>query len=362
MSVSSSSNPSLTPANTLMHAPYVQESTCSTQFKTFWGYAGKTLLATRYHLNAIARNTTLVGLLPTDAPDKIKSSVLHLKLFSIIGVPYKISDLSNLSSSFVKSVLINDREGIAITSLTFALLIADLFDSIQSYLNAMLALTLTTPFEILPAAAMPAGLIMSCSGTILRITRITKACNLHANLTVFKGKAENERISFLKDSLGIAELEHEIKAMKQLVDTLQRAGSDTKPEVIGIQLLMEKKEAILARMIPKEAKHDYAKLMELLNQETVDKIQVEDAAEINSLVSNIQSHLVDKGLFEAVGLLSNILILSAIFCLTIGIVTSMPYFLFATAFTVRLGMHIHECNLADRLAFHESLQQPFNII
>jgi hypothetical protein len=326
------------------------------KFKHFWGYTGKSLLATRFYLNALARNTFIIDLTPTSTPEALKSTATHLKLFSIIGVPYKLSDICALSGSFLKSIAINDDEGIKMTILTMTLLLADLFDSVQSYINAVLALTLQNPFEFLPSLALPAGLTMSCAGSALRTIKIVKAYNLHESLQgniIPQNASKAALIEYLNKQLGINEVEADIKNIS--------LNSNFHSVAKKLNLLISKKEAIIHRMIPKEARESFTNLMNLLKRNEEIPLQEHEYADIHNLLTHIQIHVKEKGHLEVIGLIANILILSAVFCLKIGIVTSLPYFLFAISFTIRLGIHVYENSSSELLNFHNSIKGPLSL-
>ena len=63
------------------------------EWEHLWSYVGKVGLLTRNALNAIARSPYMLFFTGSSSPCKIKSVVTHLKLLSVVNIPFNLVEL-----------------------------------------------------------------------------------------------------------------------------------------------------------------------------------------------------------------------------------------------------------------------------
>ena len=163
------------------------------QCEHLWSYGGKTVLLFRNFLNVIARSSFTAVLAGTSYPCKIQKVVTHLKLFSIVGVPFSLVDLkSSLNTFFGKTQLLTTDV------LSFVLLIADTVDSTSTFINSSLTLNGMPTIEALSSMGLPLGFMMAGIGTISRTIQIARSCHLYKKMNV---KSYQEEINEEKKAL-----------------------------------------------------------------------------------------------------------------------------------------------------------------
>jgi hypothetical protein len=305
--------------------------TCA-QFEHFWSYGGKVLLITRNVLNAVAKSSTAIYIAGADLPLRIKSIITRLKLFAIVGVPSSLMDLKSVVQKIFNSFRLQDAEGVALATLSFSIIAADAFDSVTTFANAMFALTLSTPFEIFAATGMPIAAMINGFGTISRTIQVAKGCNLYRNLNpdhLEKHKSVAAMKAYLAKSVGVD------KEDAELVKLLSEGHQD-KALMDKIEKLKEKKKAIILRSIPKEAIPDFEKLFALLDSKTDEIFSEQEIASITSNIKNIRQHLKKKVNVDLLGILANLISISALVLFFLGIMNPLPFLMLALAFTIRL--------------------------
>jgi hypothetical protein len=304
---------------------------CS-QFEHFWSYGGKVLLITRNVLNAIARSSSAIYLAGVDLPRRIKSIVTPLKLFAIVSVPFTLMDLKSVAQKIFNGFRLKDAEGVALATLSISIILADAFDSVTTFANAAFALILSHPFEIFATAGMPIAAMLNGAGTLSRTIQIAKGCNLYRKLNpefLEKHKSKAAFKKYLEKSFGVDK--EEIELVKLLSE-----GHKDKALLDKIEKLREKKKTIILRSIPKDAIEDFQKLFELLDSKSNAAITEQEIANITSNLKNIRQHLQKKVNVDLLGIMANLISISALVLFFLGIMNPLPFLLLAIAFTVRL--------------------------
>lgn len=187
-------------------------STC----EHLWSYLGKIVLLIRSLLNIAIRNSYIIAAAGKNFPQTVKDTITRMKLFSIVSVPFSLVNLDSTVRKIFNSFLLNDREGMALSTLSFTIIAADVIDSVTTFINASLALSSANPIGIFSALGLPLGFTMSGLGTISRTIQVAKAANLYRNIDKEISVTSEQQDQMLEFQKNIQQ--HHAKKMK--VDTL----------------------------------------------------------------------------------------------------------------------------------------------
>ena len=141
-----------------------------------WSYGGRSLLLTRYILSAISKGCPQPLL--SVCPQKIDRTVTYLKLAAIVGVPFSIVNGIRETKALLES---KNKELIAVRTFTVSLTISDCFDSITTFVNAILTLCNKTP--ILSSTAIPLALWLNAGSAALRVYGLCKTWNIEGEFS-----------------------------------------------------------------------------------------------------------------------------------------------------------------------------------
>jgi hypothetical protein len=272
-----------------------------------WSYLGKILILTRHLLNASSTNSHLISILGKNLPEKIKITTTRLKLFSIVGIPFSVVSLKSVSEKISKSYLLNDKEGVVLGSLSFTIIVIDVFDSLTTFVNTTLALSSRPPLARLSALGIPFGFAMAGLGTVFRITQVAKACGIHASLKAVRREMLRD---FLEKKLDVTE--RQTKAAAALVEKNFRA-------------------------IPGEIELKLQQLYSLITLERKEIFADHEIKEISQLLDDIQDKLKRKFIIEGLGIFANSLIMSALYLFCLGSLSSVPFWFLASSFFIRIS-------------------------
>ncbi len=238
-----------------------------------------------------------------------------------------------------KSFVINDREGAAMGSLSFAITAADAIDSVSTFVNSILAVTARASIEILSAIALPLGLGISVTGTFSRSIQMAKAFSLYQKIHVshFSEERYTNKALFkqdLEEGLGVSE-------EQKLIDLLC-FGPMNQDILESVEKLKEKKKSIFLRSMPKEATKDFEKIFSLLDAKGSESLTDDEFEAALEGIKNIQSHLEKKMTIGALGILANLTVITALVLFSIGTAGARPFVLMAMAFVIRLISLIYQ--------------------
>ncbi len=303
--------------------------------KHLWSYGERILLISRNVLNSIARSSPLAN---TNLPNKIKTVVTHMKLASIIGVPFNLVDLISTTQKIFKSLLINDIEGIGMGTLSFTITAADALDSVTTFVNSLLTVVGNNPIEILTLIGLPTAFVIIGTGTVNRTIQIAKTIHLYKQINphIFaqKGTTNKELRKTLEKCFGIEKEENLIKLLSE--------GQMNPTLLKKVEKLKEKQKAIILRSVPKDAMKAFERIFAMLDAENNDPFTDQEITEINQNLNDIRSHLQKKLGVDAVSLLANLITLSALVLLAIGITGPLPFILLAIASLLKLLVAIYQ--------------------
>ena len=302
----------------------INYSTC----EHLWSYLGKMALITRSFLNGVARSLYFVCRKGVNFADRIKNITTHMKLLSIVGVVFSIFDLKAAAQRILKNALWNDREGIALSAISFTIIASDILDSITTFVNATLAVICRGSVALFSKLGLPLGFIMAGLGTVSRTVQIAKSMSLYKKIdqAVFLGKHLNKKLlkGFLEETLGIS------SELKSLLSST------------AVSRLTEANKARILRAAPAAVIKDFEMLLAMVEESSDEELFMEEHKQVEEILKNIQKHLKKKMLIDGSAIVANSFVLSALILFAIGTSGALPFLLLALAHSVRLSLVIYQ--------------------
>ncbi|MBN9377239.1 MAG: hypothetical protein BGO14_09100 [Chlamydiales bacterium 38-26] len=297
-----------------------------------WSYLGKISLISRQILNATSTSIRLMCHQGKDIKGTLKSVITHMKLLSIVGVPFSILDVKNLAIKIFHDFLNRDKEGIILSTLSVTILLADIFDSLTTFVNSVLAAA-SVPISILASVGMPLAYVMSGLGIVLRTIQIARGAHFykevkHQLLSKDKFKDRNVLQNFLEKKLGI--------------DKERHFHNNHPHDIKNLERLKARNKAALLRSAPAEAVKELRFLFSLLENDSTKNLDDQLLKQISNSLEKIQHHLRKKLRVDLLSLLANLITTTALILFTIGTGGAAPFILLATSITVRLSIVIYQ--------------------
>lgn len=255
-----------------------------------WSYVSRAALLTRNLINAAARSTTIVCVLGRDFPEKVKLLTTEMRLLSLVGVPFSLGDLKSVCQKVFASAKVKDWEGVGMGGLSFSIVIADIFDSVTTFVNAALTKASMMPIGIFSSLGLPTAFAISGLGTVSRTIQIAKSLNLYQGIEKEPTKAVMEKAH------------PERFASKKAVDKLHKL------------------RGLIAAPCRSERQ----------------------TKKIDSGLKKVQSYLVEKMYTDAASILANGSVLCALSLFLIGSTTALPFLFLALAFAIRIAVLIYQ--------------------
>lgn len=339
------SNPSVWPAPA-ENIDSDQKNSFSDRFKNLsysnceylWSYFGKITLLTRNLLNAVARSAYVIANTGNDFPQSLKNFTTRMRLLSIVSVPFGIKDLNTTVRKIFNSLVLRDSEGIALSTLSFTIIAADVIDSFQTFINTSLTLTFVNPNLIFTSLGLPLGYTMASLGVISRTIQVAKAANLYRNINkkIDSEKDLNKKLllQFLEETLGISE---ELKSLRLLVPEELSEEQQKK-----MQRINDKNKADMIRAAPMTAVKEMENLAAILQENSDEKLSVEQLEQTLKSLNVIQQYIGKKIRVDMLGIVANLFTLASLILFTLGSVTAFTFVLKSIAFAIRLGALYHQ--------------------
>lgn len=172
------------------------------QCETFWRYAGKVVIILRNLLNAAARSPAIVAKTGIPFSMQAKYIATAMKMFALVSVPFSWTDLKSISNKIRKCYQLDDKEGMALGTLSATIVALDIFDSSTTFINAALLTSSRESVPIFSTLGLPVGFAMASLGIISRTIQIAKACKLNSEINQFIKNPENNYQHLLISRLG----------------------------------------------------------------------------------------------------------------------------------------------------------------
>lgn len=336
-------------------------------------YLTKTLYFTRGVLNASLRTCYRYSLGGKGLDIKVNSAITHLKVFSIIGIPFSIAAIPDAAKHIYKNVKLRDKEGSALASLSFVLLTADLFDSVSSVINSGLTLASKVPIGILSSIGMPLSFGLVGLGTVVRSIKLAKTQLLYRKLQkeVFVSvdhKNPNDKqiyralSKFLDKNLGVPE-----KKMKRLKNLYEKLDKMSEKEIIHEIEIIQKEfdrlkalsRAKLLRSASPEVVEKFEQIFDIIKQNKA--MTPDQTKEILDKLDGIVSKLKKKMAIDVGNLIANAFSLVGLCLLLTVAPAALAFVFFAAAALLRiLLLAYHDISLEDIKRFVSKAKKLFN--
>lgn len=271
-----------------------------------WSYLGKIITLIRHLLNIAGKSCSLISLIGKDLPLKVKVITTRLKLFSVVGIPFSLVSLKNISKKMHKNYLLQDSNGMMLSSLSFAINSLDVLDSSATFVNTTLSILEKAPIQSLAAIGMPFGFAMSGLGLVSRGIQIKKIWQVNGSVQKVRKELK-------------ACLETNVSAKSDIAASLQ-------PNVLQI--------------IPGEIEKKLRKIYTLITTNT--NWNDDKLSQVQQMLDDVQAALKKKFVIESLGSSANILIFSALYLFCIGSASSLPFLLLASAFSIRISSLVYQ--------------------
>lgn len=310
-----------------------------------WNYVGKIGAISRQVISASTQSATITTITSGKIVKHAPKITAALRTLSIISVPFSLVSLKNLTFKLFDHIRNRDAEELALSSLSFSIQAADVFDSITTFVNATLSLAAKPTIAIFSTLGIPLGLFMSGAGGISRSINIAKSLNLYHQLNkhVFHDdeSLNDESLEALKEFL-----DNKLNATLAEKDKIYRkySGNQKKADK-KIQRLENRKKAALLRAGSSEISKKMRELHTLLDSEKIGNIEtLKDLTpeNIQKSLNEMKSGLKKKTFLNLIGTLSNLLTISALIMFLVGFVTPLPYIILAVSLSLRIGMLLIE--------------------
>jgi hypothetical protein len=343
----------ITNINVINYTPYIfEKNNCFEKKSSFydkfkqisssceyaWSYAGKIVLITRHFLTAASRDVQIADFFGRSFTKSLTDSVIRLKLLAIVSVPFSIKDYFETVKNIFKCFYLQDAEGVALNSLSITIILADVVDSITTFLNATSTLIVGSGIEAFASIGLPLGFTISGMGTISRIIHVTKSVGLFNRIDEqIKNKNLNKDSLkiFLESTLGIGD---ELKIL--LAIPKDQLSEEQKKEITKIK---EKSKAAI-RSATLDAFNDLKALLVFIEKRDDNSFSLEDRRYIEKILKKIENRLLRKVKTHIVGILANLFSLAALSLFAVGIVSPAPFFFLSIAFAIRFFAVMYQNN------------------
>lgn len=287
------------------------------QCENVWKYGGKISLFARNLLNSIARSSYAVN------PSSLKNVATHLKLLSIVSIPFSFVDLHALKLKIQQSLFKKDPQEFSLLLLSFTLTAADLLDSASTFTNTALILSSQRSMKLLSSMSLMFGFFLTGGGTIYRTFQIASALSLHHKV---------------KDSFS-ASLKEKQNLIHQLETILKMPWEDISHSFSSFHastLLKEQNKIEPSRFFSKEVLLEVEKLVGIIFESKSSSLSSQELENVFKGLLTIESHLEKKIQVELIGIMANLFAFSALTFFAMNVATSLPFSLMALAMAIRL--------------------------
>lgn len=317
-------------------------------------YLTKTMSFTRNVLKASLESYCPFTLGGKGLDVKVNSAVLHLKVFSVIGIPFSIIAIPASVKQIFKNIQLRDKEGSTLASFSFVLLSAGLFSSISSLINSCLTLASKVPIEFLSSAGMPLAFGLVGFGTLLKTVKLAKTLLLYRKLQkeifskVDRQNPNNQQIyrdllKFLAKNLGVSE-----RKMKRFNDLHEKMDKMSEKELVQEIEILQKEfgrlktlsRAKLLRAAPSEVVEKFDQIFEVLKQNKT--INPDQTKEILNQLDGIVKKLKRKMALDVVSLIANAFSLVGMCLLLTVAPAALAFVFFAISVLIQIGLMAYQ--------------------
>lgn len=288
-----------------------------------WSYIGKSLLATRHFINAIVRSGRGLAI-GCRGIRRMQTAVTHLKLFSVVSIPFNLAAMPAQIAKIGENIRLKDKEGIILSSLSASLISTDIFDSLTTFVNALLQTLSRTTLQWISSLGMPLSASMITMGSISRGMRLFRLSEFHEEL-------ERELIEKMsRRQLSTEELQ---RLLKSYLTT--KIGVEAHQQVTHLSAFqIEQLEAITER-------HSHPKIVAMLKElkgyiKPGTSIEAKDMERISNTIQRIGKTLREEMGSQMGYLFTNLLKAIALTLFFLPFVPPLPFILLGFSMCLRL--------------------------
>ncbi len=304
-----------------------------------WNYLGKVPLLTRHVLNISIKVCRHFDLACRKSEDKILRVITELKLFSIVGIPFSVRSIKSVSDKIFKSYALGDKEGVALASFSFTIMLMELFDSVTTLINTISTLATHTSIEAISAMGSPLSIGIIGASSISRFIQLIKTHLVFKKFqqqNVFSKALSADTRSlhfFLREKLELSS--EDIKASK----VFSRAISSLAQEK-EIERLKTRKLAILNRSTSPEIMTELTKIYNVVKQE--EPLTTEQAHELAVRTQRLQFLFRKKMILDKGHLAANALSVIGVSLFYAPLPPILPFIFLALSTILRLALIIYQ--------------------
>lgn len=296
------------------------------KFDKAWGYAGKSLLATRHVLNTVLSSCRWIAL-SCETRQNLREMVLRLKIFSIVSVPLNMTSMPRMFNKIVDNIHWKDSKGTILSTVSATILVADTLDSITTFANT------TTQLLSKPGIGWMSNLGLPLAYTIVGVGSIVRLIKMR-DLTKFLNDVERGVLSELNSK------RHDPEALKDLVSKFVYSNlPSAEISQIALNDLKRHQEAVLER-------RGNSKVVKLMNSltEILDsgELTEEKSKEIMMILNDVVQTLKLERKVQCGYLVSNLLTISALSLFMFPGFSALPFSLLAVSMITRISLQVHQ--------------------
>jgi hypothetical protein len=158
------------------------------RFEYFWGYAGKAVATVRLFLTASLKTCSRFTLGCRQLDARVLRVTTRMQLFSIVSVPFNLANLHSVTNKLHQSLKWHDAEGVALSSLSFTVISAEIISSTTTFINSALIVLEKTAIGLFAQIGMPLAFGVVGLGSISKTIQIAKTYFLIKDLPTFLEK------------------------------------------------------------------------------------------------------------------------------------------------------------------------------
>jgi hypothetical protein len=288
-----------------------------------WAYLGKSLLAARHAMNATIRSGRWIAIGCKDIK-RIQTAVIRLKLFTVLSIPFSAVSLPSLIAKIGQNVRWKDVEGTFLASLSFGLVATDMFDSLTTFVNALLQTFSYPTVGWISTMGAPLAFSMTAMGSLSRSIRLTRLGEFHREL-------EKELINKMSNRLLPDEELHEM--VKDYLEAKLGAFEEGRLQSQKNEAAMERKTNAKTVAMLKELKALFQTNSQLTDEET---------KRVLAILKKIKSTVREEMGIQAVYLFTNILNGIAVALFFVPTLPPLPFILLGISILTRLAIQFYQ--------------------
>lgn len=246
-------------------------------------YIGKVVSSSRCALNLLANSSFLAG---TRISGGMRQLAKKAKILSAIGIYFSALRMRDSLEKTAKCIKIDDHEGALVNSLAVVSASAGILYSVSSVFNAFLDIIERSPIQILANMSLPLCFFMSGIDITSRTMQMSKVSKLYQEIdpAVFLREEETSMRDLRRRLQRRLEIRKEAKSLKRLASAPQER----------VQMLLDRKQEKLSRVIPASTQADLDQLFERLDKKSNQPLTLHERKVVAGALQKIRFDLEKK--------------------------------------------------------------------